>query len=156
MGKTTIAEEIFNFYRESKKFLSADDPGLSESQNLDDVWKNLSGKIADENSEGLLVIDEIHKYSNWEKVVKARWDEDSRKKLNLKVLILVSAPLLIQKGLAESLAGRFEILHVPHWNYDEVKTAFGLSCDEFIFYGGYPGSMNLIKDAARWKSYELS
>jgi hypothetical protein len=153
VGKTTIAKDIFDSFKGPKLFLSADDPGLSNSQNLDELWQSLSEKISDQKKDGLLIIDEIHKYHQWEKIVKARWDEDSRKKIALKVFILGSAPLLIQKGLTESLAGRFEVTEVPHWLFEETHQAFGLSLDEYIYFGGYPGSLPLIRDETRWNSY---
>ena len=43
------------------------------------------------------------------------------------VVLLGSAPLLIARGLAESLAGRFEVLHLPHWSLTEMRAAFGWS-----------------------------
>jgi len=49
-----------------------------------------------------------------------------------------SAPLLIARGLTESLAGRFETLHLPHWPFAEMREAFGWSLDEFLlFYSAY-------------------
>jgi predicted AAA+ superfamily ATPase len=153
VGKTTMAKTVFEKFKGPKLFISADDPGLTDSQNLNELWRNLSEKVAEQKHEGLLIVDEIHKYHSWEKTVKARWDEDSRKKVSLKVLILGSAPLLIQKGLTESLAGRFEVIEVPHWFYQETQAAFGLSLEKYIFFGGYPGSLALIEDEARWKSY---
>ena len=73
----------------------------------------------------VLILDEIQKISGWSKTVKRLWDEDTRNKRPLKVLLLGSAPLLIARGLTESLAGRFEVLHLPHWSYSEMKAAFG-------------------------------
>lgn len=55
--------------------------------------------------ERLLVIDEIQKINNWSEVVKKEWDEDTRKRVNLKVVLLGSSRLLLRKGLTESLAG---------------------------------------------------
>lgn len=153
VGKTTMAKELFEKFKGTKLFLSADDPGLSQSQNLDELWRSVSAKVREQKKEGLLIIDEIHKYHQWEKIVKARWDEDSRNKVSLKVFILGSAPLLIQKGLTESLAGRFEITEIPHWIFEETQKAFDLSLDEYIYFGGYPGSLSLIEDEDRWKSY---
>jgi len=120
---------------------------------LDELWRSMSAEVRGHKKEGLLIIDEIHKYHQWEKIVKARWDEDSRNKIPLKVFILGSAPLLIQKGLTESLAGRFEITESPHWLFEEAQKAFRLNLDEYIFFGGYPGSLPLIEDEDRWKAY---
>ena len=36
----------------------------------------------------LLVIDEIQKIDNWSEMVKREWDEDTRKQVNLKVVLL--------------------------------------------------------------------
>jgi predicted AAA+ superfamily ATPase len=153
VGKTTIAKQIFKNFKGAKTFLSADDPALSGSQDLDELWRSCGSVVNEQKKDGLLIIDEIHKYPNWEKVVKARWDEDSRKGTKLKVLLLGSAPLLIQKGLTESLAGRFEISEIPHWIFDEAHEAFDVNLDEYIYFGGYPGALPLIGDEARWKSY---
>jgi predicted AAA+ superfamily ATPase len=71
----------------------------------------------------------------------------------LKVILTGSSSLLLQKGLAESLMGRFEILYSQHWNYAECKEAFGYSLDDFLFFGGYPGASALIRDEGRWARY---
>ena len=95
----------------------------------------------------------LKKIKNWSEVVKSQWDYDTRNKLNIKVVLLGSSSILVQKGLSESLAGRYEIIRIPHWSYKEIKAAFGLSLNEYIFFGGYPGSIDLIKDETRWKQY---
>ena len=78
------------------------------------------------NREGsVLVLDEVQKVPNWPEAVKRLWDEDTRAKRTIRLLVLGSAPLLIQRGLSESLAGRFEVLHLPHWSPGEMKIAFG-------------------------------
>jgi predicted AAA+ superfamily ATPase len=101
----------------------------------------------------ILVIDEIQKIDNWSETVKKLWDEDTRLKNNIKVILLGSSSLLIQKGLTESLAGRFEKTYLGHWSFDEMKLAFGWNINQYIFFGGYPGAAQLIDDEKRWKSY---
>jgi len=65
-----------------------------------------------------------------------------------------SSALLLEKGLKESLAGRFELIRAEHWNYQEVKKIFGLTLAEFIEFGCYPGSIPLLKDNLnRWGQY---
>ena len=61
----------------------------------------------------------------------------------------------MQGGLTESLAGRFEIIHVSHWSFAEMREAFKWDLDKFIFYGGYPGAAPLIQDYERWSRYIL-
>ncbi len=72
-----------------------------------------------------------------------QWDEDTRKRIPLKIVLLGSAHLLLHQGLTESLAGRFETLHLPHWSWPEMHEAFGFLLDQYLYFGGYPG-------AARW------
>ena len=73
----------------------------------------------------------------------------------LKVVLLGSSPLLIQSGLTESLAGRFEVIVAPHWSFNEMREAFGWKLEEYIFYGAYPGAAELIEDTERWRRYIL-
>jgi len=101
----------------------------------------------------LLILDEVQKVSGWSEQVKALWDEDSRNNLSLKVIILGSSPLLIQRGLTESLAGRFEVSAIRHWSFAEMHDAFDISLDEYVYFGGYPGAVSLRADESRWQSY---
>ena len=103
--------------------------------------------------EYLLVVDEVQKIENWSEVVKKEWDADTRNHVNLKVVLLGSSRLLLKKGLTESLAGRFELIRMPHWSYTEMRDAFGLTLDEYIYYGGYPGPAHMIHDERRWRKY---
>ena len=104
-------------------------------------------------AERLLVIDEIQKIDNWSEVVKREWDDDTRKHLNLKVVLLGSSRLLLKRGLTESLAGRFELNRLGHWSYQEMHDAFGVTLDEYIYFGGYPGAAHMIGDEKRWRKY---
>ena len=84
----------------------------------------------------MLVLDEIQKLQEWPETVKRLWDEDSATGRNVKVVLLGSSPLLVQRGLGESLAGRFELLYLPHWSYPEMRAAFGWSLEQFLYFGG--------------------
>jgi predicted AAA+ superfamily ATPase len=106
-------------------------------------------------SVAVLVLDEIQKIPGWSETVKCLWDEDTRAKRPLQVVLLGSAPLLIAQGLTESLAGCFEVIFLPHWSYAEMRAAFGWSIEEFVFYGGYLGAAPLIGEPARWARYIL-
>ena len=103
--------------------------------------------------EYLLVIDEVQKIENWSEMVKREWDADTRNRLNLKVVLLGSSRLLLKKGLTESLAGRYELIRMPHWSLQEMQDAFGVTLDEYIYFGGYPGPAHMIKDERRWRKY---
>lgn len=101
----------------------------------------------------LLVIDEVQKIDNWSETVKKLWDEDSRQKRNLKLVLLGSSRMLLQQGLTESLAGRFETIYIGHWTFTEMQSAFGYTAEQYAWFGGYPAPAELISDETRWKKY---
>jgi predicted AAA+ superfamily ATPase len=136
--------------------ISADDPEAHGRTWLQQQWEVGRGQARDAGKQGsVLVIDEVQKLPAWSETVKRLWDEDSATHIPLKVLILGSGPLLIHHGLSESLAGRFEIVRSTHWSFAEMRDAFGWSLDQYIYFGGYPGSAGLISDENRWKRYIL-
>ena len=151
-GKTTLARQIIDGCGLTCHYVSADEPTLQDRVWLNQQWDIARSKIT-ENSSVLLIIDEAQKITGWSETVKRLWDEDTAAELGLKVLLLGSSPLLVQKGLTESLAGRFEIIPVTHWSFNEMKQAFGFSLQQYLFFGGYPGSAELITDRNRWARY---
>ena len=101
----------------------------------------------------VLAIDEIQKIPNWSEAVKGLWDADRRHERTLHVVLLGSAPLLMQKGMSESLAGRYEIIPLTHWSFPEMVTAFGFDLPSYIYFGGYPGAASLVPVQDRWREY---
>ena len=155
-GKTTIAEQALESLKVPARFASADEPALKGTSWIEQEWAAARLATQKPSSSGsLLVLDEIQKIPGWSETVKRLWDADSRSKLRLKVVLLGSSPLLIQKGLTESLAGRFESIPVTHWSFSEMQEAFGWNLDQYLYYGGYPGSAMLIHDRERWAQYIL-
>jgi len=150
-GKTTTVLQALEKMDAPTHFISADDPNLVSAEWLRNEWEQ--ARSLAKTREAILVIDEIQKVGKWSSIVKLLWDEDNRLHMPLKVVLTGSSSLLLQKGLAESLMGRFEILYSQHWSYAECKEAFGYSLDDFLFFGGYPGAATLIKDEARWARY---
>lgn len=104
-------------------------------------------------SKRLLVIDEVQKIRNWSETVKAEWDRDTREKRELTVVLLGSSRMWIEKGLTESLAGRFELIRLSHWTYLEMKECFGWTLQQYVYYGGYPGAARYINNDTRWRNY---
>ena len=150
-GKTTAVSQALEVINTPTHFVSADDPSLVSTEWLRNEWEQ--ARSLAKTGDAILVIDEIQKIAKWSSIVKLLWDEDSRSRVPLKVILTGSSSLLLQKGLAESLMGRFEILYSPHWGYAECKEAFGYSLDDFLYFGGYPGAAALIKDEGRWVRY---
>ena len=146
--------------------LSGDDsPTVSLQQERDARWlvrnwekARLAAEQADAQGRPtgcVLVIDEVHKIPGWSETVKGLWDADRARGCPLHVVILGSAPLLMQSGLSESLAGRFEPLPVAHWSFGEMATAFGFDLSTYLYFGGYPGAAPLARDEERWRNYVL-
>ena len=155
-GKTTLVRQVLAECEFPAHYVSADEPSLRSNAWLDEQWNTARSLLRDDDGNGsLLVVDEAQKIPNWSETVKRLWDEDTSAGRNLKVVLLGSAPLLVQKGLSESLAGRFEIIPVSHWSFSEMQTAFGWELDTYIAYGGYPGAAPLIEEPGRWTRYIL-
>jgi predicted AAA+ superfamily ATPase len=145
VGKTTLVTHVVERARLPYVFASADEPTLRPSDWIDAQWEAARLLLRDDVQGGaLLVLDEVQKVPRWSEAVKRLWDADTRARRPLKVVVLGSAPLLIQRGLTESLAGRFEIVHLPHWTWAEMHEAFDWTHEQYLFYGGYPGAAPLI------------
>lgn len=155
VGKTTLARQVANELELPVHYASADEPTLQDRAWLNQQWdigRSLTRRESRLRS-AILIIDEVQKVQRWSETIKRLWDEDTAGDMPLRVLLSGSSPLLVQKGLTESLAGRFEIIPVPHWSYSEMKAAFGWTLAQFVFFGGYPGAASLIAEEERWKRY---
>jgi predicted AAA+ superfamily ATPase len=156
VGKTTLVEQVLATTGRSSVYASADEPALRDASWLAAQWDR--GRLAaDEGGKAgaILALDEVQKVPGWSEAVKRLWDEDARARRPLRVVLLGSSPLLMHQGLTESLAGRFEVLHLPHWSYAEMSAAFDFSLEQFLYFGGYPGAASLIDEPARWRRYLL-
>ncbi len=155
VGKTTLARQVANELDIPVHYASADEPTLQDRAWLNQQWDIARALTRQEHRThpALLIVDEVQKVSGWSETVKRLWDEDSAAAAPLRVLLSGSSPLLVQQGLTESLAGRFEIIPVPHWSYPEMKAAFGWTVEQYVYFGGYPGAAALITDENRWRRY---
>ena len=182
-GKTTIARQALSRLNAPNRYVAVDDPETlpvpawtaSVAANLNavnrsstvntewlvDVWAR-ARYDAERLGEFVLVLDEIQYVRNWSATVKGLWDADRRNGSNLRVVLLGSAPMRIQQGLQESLVGRFSVLRVPHWSYQEMNLAFGVDIAQYMYFGGFPGvfagamrQVEGIDFASRWSEYVL-
>jgi hypothetical protein len=153
-GKTTLVRQALDASKARTVYASADEPTLRGHEWTEQQWNRARIVAGETGKQGaILALDEVQKVLGWAETVKRLWDEDAAQGVQVKVVLLGSAPLLIQQGLTESLAGRFEILHVPHWSFTEMKAAFGWTVDQYLFFGGYPGAATLINEPERWARY---
>lgn len=156
VGKTTLARQAAKRSGLPARYASADEPTLRGPDWIEQQWEAARSLCRDANQGGaLLVLDEIQKIGDWSETVKRLWDADSRgdSPIELKVVLLGSAPLLMQRGIGDSLAGRFEIIHLPHWSFTEMREAFDWNLEQYLFFGAYPGAAGLIRQPTRWSSY---
>lgn len=154
VGKTTLVQQAIDGLDRPAHYASADDPTGRDLAWLRAQWD--LGRLAarDGGRKGaVLVLDEVQKIPGWADLTKLLWDEDSAARLSLRVILLGSAPLLIQRGLGEALTGRFELIRLSHWSFTEMRDAFGWDLDRYVFFGGYPGGAPLARDPRRWARY---
>lgn len=171
-GKTTLVRQTLDQIDMEGRYLSIDEPlpavpslmidsearvaplnDVRDEKWLTGVWEKARAD-ADLSERGfVLVLDEIQKIPQWSETVKGLWDADRAAERPMHVVVLGSAPLLMQQGLTESLAGRFELIRVNHWSFLEMVDAFDFDLPGYIYFGGYPGAAHLIKDQPRWREY---
>ena len=153
-GKTTLATQLTKKIKIPFSYVSADGVLSSSASWIEQQWEAARIKLKLSGSESyLLIIDEIQKIQNWSEQVKKEWDKDRINKSNIKIIILGSSTLLIDKGLSESLVGRFELIKLSHWSLIEMQEAFGFTPEEYVYFGGYPGAASFIRDEVRWRDY---
>lgn len=154
VGKSTVVKQVLKDFDAPYKFFTSDNVPTSNSGWISDCWAAVRSLQESNRWESVvIVIDEIQKIANWSEVVKKEWDDDSFHDRNIKVLLLGSSRVMLEKGLSESLAGRFEEIRMTHWSYPEMRDGFGLSLNQYIFFGGYPGAATLIGDTDRFQQY---
>ncbi|HET7569229.1 MAG TPA: ATP-binding protein [Gammaproteobacteria bacterium] len=153
VGKTTLAHQVADALNQPTSFASADDPALKGAGWLRQQW-DLARLQARESERGsVLFLDEVQKLPNWAEQIKQLWDADTAQQTPLRVVLLGSSPLLIERGLSETLAGRFELVRLTHWAFNEMREAFGWNLEKYLFFGGYPGAAPLVEDEPRWMAY---
>lgn len=142
-----------NAFAGQSHYASADLPAAPDPGWIGQQWR-LARLLADRGP-ALLVLDEVQKVPRWSEAVKMLWDEDGFAGRPLHVVLPGSSQFLMQQGLGESLAGRFEFIRLPHWSFAEMREAFGWDVERYVWFGGYPGAAVLTEDEFRWKSYVL-
>lgn len=159
VGKTTLVRQALEALAASPQgptiaqhSVSADHPGLQGASWLAAQWE-AARALAAQAGACVLVLDEVQKLPRWTDEVKRLWDEDTAAGRDVRAVVLGSAPLLIARGLTESMAGRFEITRLGHWRFNEMREAFGFTLEQYIFFGGYPGAAPLVGDETRWAAY---
>ena len=154
VGKTTLVKQVLQQLSTPSRFFNADGVKPDDKDWIAARWEEVRALMHfNQYQEIVLVIDEVHKINNWSEQVKQEWDADTFNDVNIKVVLLGSSRLLLKKGLTESLAGRLEILSMTHWSFQEMQEAFGWDINQYVYFGGYPGSAPYVNNEARWRKY---
>lgn len=156
VGKTALVRQALDELGAPTLFVSADEPTLRDAAWLAAQW-DAARLLARQAGPGgaVLALDEVQKITGWSETVKRLRDEDVASGLALRVVLLGSAPLLLQRELSWSHAGRIEVLRIPHWSFREMCEAFGFSVEQYLYFGGYPGAAPLAAEPGRWRRYVL-
>ena len=153
VGKSTLVGQFTEATSVPFDFFAADSVNRFDTSWIPNKWQQARMRMdIHSEQEHILVIDEVQKIKGWSEQVKKEWDEDSRNHRNLKVILLGSSRLLLQKELEESLEGRFETIKMGYWDWQEMHEAFGFSMDEYVYFGGFPGLAPDIQDEDRWRN----
>lgn len=153
VGKSTLVGQFTEGISVPFDFFAAGGVNRFDSSWIPNKWQQVRMRMdIHSEQEHILIIDEVQKIRGWSEQVKKEWDEDSRSHRNLKVILLGSSRLLLQKGLEESLEGRFETIKMGYWDWQEMHEAFGFSMDEYVYFGGFPGLAPDIQDEDRWRN----
>jgi len=154
VGKSTVVKQVLKDLEQPYLMYSADNIPATNSSWVADCWAATRSLMTSKGHESMiLVIDEIQKIKNWSEAVKKEWDDDTFHDCNIKVLLLGSSRVMLERGLSESLAGRFEEIRMSHWRFDEMRDCFGWTLDQYVYFGGYPGAATLIDDEDRYEQY---
>jgi predicted AAA+ superfamily ATPase len=151
VGKSTAAEQIEKRLAWPSHSASADSALPHPPEWIETQWQ--LARLKGGKGKTLLILDEIQKVRGWSEVVKRLWDEERAKKGPVRPLLLGSSALLLQRGLTESLSGRFFLHRFTHWTWPECQDAFGWNLDQWIYFGGYPGAASMAHDETQWKRY---
>lgn len=152
-GKSTMIAQALGAAGVVSHYVSADDAANPNESWIEREWQVARGMTRGGSRKVILCIDEVQKISGWARQVKSLFDRDRMNGTPVRAVLSGSSSLLLHKGLEDSLMGRFELIHSPHWGYAECRDAFGFSLDQFLYFGGYPGAAALVADKQRWKAY---
>lgn len=153
VGKTTAVRQALQESGLPYLFLSADQAGSQNREWIEIQWAKARALADQHQTKVVLAIDEIQKIEDWSSIVKYYWDEDRQLQRPIHLVLLGSSRLLLQDGLNESLAGRFELMIMSHWSYAEMRELCGWTARQYVYFGAYPGAAHLIEDEKRWEEY---
>lgn len=88
------------------------------------------------------MLEEIHSVANWYATEKVLWDADRRLGIPMHMVLVGSAPFLMQSDSTEGLAVRVEEILLAHWSFAEVSQAFNVTLNEYVYLGVFREQSN--------------
>jgi hypothetical protein len=155
VGKTTLLLELAEQFGDLAVYAAGDDPDAALPGFWERCWADAEARA--KRGTALLLLDEVHRVSDWAAKLKGNWDRIRRQHIPIHVIATGSSALRVASGSRESLAGRFERLTLSHWPAASLAAAFHLSAQDAVLglvrFGSYPGAVELEKAPARWRAY---
>lgn len=149
VGKTTgVLSVLKKNFKPTDYLYQTAEGEISNSEWLRDILSQ-----ALQQNKKILVVDEIQKIENWNEIIKKYWDDLKQHKTPMHLVLLGSSSLKLTMGLSESLAGRYEVIWVEHWNYQESYKLQKMNLETYLDKGGYPGSYELLQEPKRFRKY---
>jgi len=140
-GKTRMARELLKIRKQDplKRYLNWD--ALEDREKIyNETFP--SGK-------GMLVFDEIHKYSKWRQTIKGLFDKRGDE---LEILVTGSARLDLYRRGGDSLQGRYHFYHLFPLTLAELNKPTQSTLLDLLHYSGFPEPFLLAseKETRRW------
>lgn len=124
VGKTTL----------SLQFLDKQSPKHPNYLNWDDVNDQKKILKYEFPQEGLLVLDEIHKYKNWRSLIKGLFDKN---KEEMNFIVTGSARLDHFRKGGDSLLGRYRYYRLHPFTISELNLSTA-EIKDLLQFGGFP------------------
>lgn len=142
VGKTTLS---LNFIEPASETNSA----YLNWDFIEDRTELLGGRLP--AHQGLIILDEIHKYKEWRNLIKGFYDKNKSK---IKFLITGSARLDFYLRGGDSLMGRYHFYRLHPLSLWEVSNSPGTTeLNRLLKFGGFP-EMYLAQEEKVWKKWQ--
>ncbi|MFC1746437.1 ATP-binding protein [Candidatus Riflebacteria bacterium] len=140
-GKTTIAKKLL---KRSRKKSGSGYLNWDVAEDRENILRQQFPV-----NEGLLVLDEIHKYSRWRQTVKGLYDRRGDK---LKILVTGSARLDHYRHGGDSLQGRYHFHRLHPLSVAELNSNPSSTLHDLLVYGAFPEPFLMASEtqSKRW------
>jgi len=148
LGKTEKAREVFKDWKGVVLHRDADRLVAPDGAWLQSCFRE-SRTIAAADKPVLLVLDEVQRIFGWESILQEELRRDREDRIPVQVLVISSAG-----APSQDLAGPRD--YFSPLAFGKARDMYGLSLDEFLFFGGLPEALSRMggvpRDTAAWRT----